>query len=194
MKPIRTFIAIELPAELKQALASLIMTLRKSNPSPVKWVGAEKIHLTLAFLGDTLPNDVALATGCIDEAAAGASPFDLDVSGLGCFPDCSRPRVLWCGLHPMHQLKPLQANLSRCLLEKGFALENRAFSPHLTLARFSTPLDAASLHHLRHSMDKLASTNIGVLSVREIVLFKSDLRPQGAIYTPLYKSALKSAA
>ena len=125
----RLFIAIELPADLKRALGRL----RVEIPG-ARWVPAEQIHLTLAFLGEV--EDAALGRLVEELSRIQASGFELCFTGTGCFPGRRRPRVLWVGLKPQAHLIDLESRVRAVVLASGIPQEERPFSPHITLARF----------------------------------------------------------
>ena len=189
---IRSFIAIELSEEVKGGLARLRRELERDEHRFVKWVDPEGIHLTLKFLGNIAFKQVAEVTKVIEEASRGISPFHLEVSGLGAFPNLKQPRVLWVGIGgEIDELSSLQQNIDSALASLGFAKEERPFVSHLTLARIrqgASPME-------RRSFGELAmSTNFETrypLDVKSISLMRSQLTPKGAIYTCLSEMELQ---
>ena len=189
---IRSFIAIELSEEVKGGLARLRRELERDEHRFVKWVDPEGIHLTLKFLGNIAFKQVAEVTKVIEEASRGISPFHLEVSGLGAFPNLKQPRVLWVGIGgEIDELSSLQQNIDSALASLGFAKEERPFVSHLTLARIrqgASPME-------RRSFGELAmSTNFETrypLDVKSISLMRSQLTPKGAIYTCLSEVELQ---
>ena len=183
---IRSFIAIELPEEVKRGLAKLRRELERAEHTFVKWVNPEGIHLTLKFLGNIPSKQVAELTKAVEEATRGISPFNLEISGLGAFPNLKQPRVLWVGIGgEIGKLSSLQQNIDSALAPLGFTKEDRPFVPHLTLARIrqgASPVE-------RRSFGELAmSTNFETsypLDVKSINLMRSQLTPTRAIYTCL---------
>src|SRR5512133_4052691 len=124
----RLFIAIELPADLKMTLGQLRVEIQGA-----RWVPAEQIHLTLAFLGEVAETDVEWLTRAL--AGIQTNEFRLCFSGTGCFPTRHRPRVLWIGLEPHARLQELAGKVRETVIACGIAQEERPFSPHITLAR-----------------------------------------------------------
>jgi len=187
---IRSFIAIELPEEAKKGLARLRKELERNEHRFVKWVDPGGIHLTLKFLGNIPSKRVAEITKAIEEAAHGISPFHLEISGLGTFPNLRQARVFWVGIGgEVDKLTRLQQNTDSALAVLGFAKEERSFVPHLTLARIrqgASPLE-------RRNFGELVGSTIFEdkyhVEVEAISLVKSQLMPTGAIYTCL--SAVK---
>ena len=136
IEPVRSFIAIELPQGLKQALGELMGRLQETEPWPVKWIAPEAVHLTLKFLGNIAPGRVGEIIKAVEMAAAGVPPFRLRFGGLGVFPNIRRCQVAWAGLEgDLDALDSLQQSIENQLSRLGFARENRAFTPHLTVAR-----------------------------------------------------------
>lgn len=183
---IRAFIAIELPEEAKKGLARLRKELERDEHKFVKWVDPRGIHLTLKFLGNIHSKRVTEITKAIEEAAQGISPFDLEISGLGAFPNLRQARVFWVGIGgEVDKLSRLQQNIDSALAVLGFAKEERSFTPHLTLARIrqgASPLE-------RRNFGELVGSTIFEdkyhVQVESINLIRSQLTPAGAIYTCL---------
>lgn len=190
---IRSFIAIELPQNVKDGLAQLRSELERAEHRFVKWVNPEAIHLTLKFLGNILFKQVAEITKAMEEAAQGISPFHLEISGLGAFPNLQRPAVLWVGISgEIDKLLRLQQNIDSALAPFGFAREERPFVPHLTLARIrqgTSPMERRSFGELAMSVSFTTSYSLGVETVN---LMRSQLMPAGAIYTCLFVVELES--
>jgi 2'-5' RNA ligase len=190
---IRSFIAIELPEEVKRGLAKLRRELEREEHSFVKWAEPEGIHLTLKFLGNIPFKQVAEIAETMKKAAQGIFPFYLEISGLGGFPNLKQPRVLWVGIRgELNTLLRLQQNIDSALASFGFAKEERPFVPHLTLARIRQGTSLAD----KKSFGELAmSTNFKTrypLDVESISLMRSQLTPGGAIYTRLSMVSLKA--
>ena len=132
---IRLFVALPLPQPLKDTLKADIEQLKKQYPFQ-KWVHPQDLHLTLVFLGDMASSAVDAVTERLREAAAGCHPFPLRLEEAGVFGPPRSPRVLWAGLQgEVAGLRELQARVSDCLTSLGYTPEERAYSPHLTLAR-----------------------------------------------------------
>lgn len=181
---IRTFIAIELPPTVQQGLARVQERLKRDRLA-VRWVAPEKIHLTLKFLGE-IPAAQAAAVGetCAQVAAA-AQPFELEAVGLGAFPNPRRPRNVWVGLTgDMEPLRRLHAELEGALAGLGFPPEGRPFHPHLTLGRTQNRARPDEIRSLGQAVSSSDIASLGRWQVKQIVVMRSDLRPQGPLYTP----------
>jgi 2'-5' RNA ligase len=179
---IRSFLAIELPEAVRKRIEEVQKELRTSN-SDVRWVRPEKIHLTLKFFGNIDESRVDTITKAIEPLVAGTPHFSLEVRGMGAFPNFRNPRVIWMGLIDEKQvLMPLQKQLESTLETIGFPVEDRPFRPHLTLGRVNS---GRGKNELLGKIEKYKEERFGDLKVRRLILFKSDLRPTGPIYTPL---------
>ena len=187
---IRAFIAIELPAELQDKLAAVIDEIQKSAGRSVRWVTPRNIHLTLKFLGNVSPANLDSLTNVIKHEAIRYPSFSIGVGGLGAFPNKIRPRVIWVAVSAPGALAELQRGIDRETNRLGYPGEDHAFSPHLTLGRVA---QHASPQSVKMVADSLAALNVGELGcaeVQTVQLFRSDLQPAGAIYTPLLKAPL----
>lgn len=184
---LRTFIAIELEEPLRVAIAAVQSKFKRQAPmGSVKWVAPDGIHLTLKFLGDTPASRVAEVAAALAQATEGIPPFEFTVEGRGCFPSFRRPRVIWVAVRTQGPwLARLAAAVEREVAPLGWPTEERSFSPHLTLGRISrsaTPQVEAAVGQM---VEKAVVEQIGMQRVTAVSLIKSDLRPTGAVYTPL---------
>lgn len=176
---VRAFVALELEARLREAMSGLQARLRP-RLGGIRFVRPEGIHLTLRFLGDTTPPQVETLRPLLAAAAAACPPVEVPVAGLGTFPERSAPRVLWLGLDVPAAVHDLQRACERAARTAGFEREERPFKAHLTLGRWRD----------RAPRPDLPPTDLGSTRLDTLVLFKSDLRPDGAVYTPLARFAL----
>ncbi|MFC1865685.1 RNA 2',3'-cyclic phosphodiesterase [Chloroflexota bacterium] len=181
---IRAFIAIELPAEVKQYLYGLQAKLKADNQPRIKWVKPEGIHLTLKFLGEVETSMLEPITQAMEDAATAFSPFKLGVQQPGVFPSLQRVQVVWLGLGgEVDKLKQLHKHLDTNLTKLGFAAEQRQFKPHLTLARMG---NEASVEQRQQLGDLIATTRLEAgqtIKVEGISLIKSQLTKGGAFYS-----------
>jgi len=184
MEQVRSFIAIELPDELKLGLAQLEAQLKMSKQPRVKWVDPYSIHLTLKFLGSIAVDRISEITRAMEEAVQGISPFHLEVKDLGVFPSLRRVQVAWVGISgEVDKLSQLQQHLESNLARLGFAPESRPFTPHLTLARLR---NQASLDERQNFGQLIATTRFEAaytIKVDAISLIRSQLTREGAIYS-----------
>lgn len=177
---IRAFICIEVPATIKERIASLQEGLRGGG-ARTSWVKPSNIHLTLKFLGDVPAAKMETVRLAVERAASPISGFVVGVEGAGCFPSPRNPRVLWVGLACIPEsLKQLHAAIEDALAREGFPRESKPFSPHLTIGRIRDPKGAS-----RVAEDLIASGfEPETFQAREVILMRSDLNPEGSIYTP----------
>ncbi len=191
---VRTFIAIALPEEVRRGLGRVQGELKRSHP-PVRWVSPEKVHITLKFLGEIPAEEVETVCQVAARVAASSAPFELEAARAGVFPNLRRPRVVWVGVQgDLPTLHALQARLERELAQVGFPEEARPFSPHLTLGRVQDRASPAEARSLGHAVAELEVPPLGRWWVEEIVVMRSDLRPEGPLYTPLRALRLGGAA
>ncbi len=192
MEQIRAFIAIELPDELKLELGRLEAQLKSGKPPGVKWVDPDSIHLTLKFLGNIAIDRTGEITRAMEEAAEAVPPFQLEVKGLGVFPNLKRVQVAWVGLSgEVAKLGMLQQRIESNLVPLGFAPESRPFTSHLTLARLR---HQASLDERQRFGQLIAGTRFeaGAINVDAVSLMRSQLTREGAIHSRISSVRLKT--
>ena len=186
MEQVRSFIAIELPDEVKLGISQLQAQLKTGRQSSVKWVDPYSIHLTLKFLGNISTDKISEITRAIEVATQGVSPLYLEVKGLGAFPNLRRVQVVWVGLSgELAKLSQLHQRIESNLAPLGFAPESRPFTPHLTLARLR---EHTSSDEQQSFGQLIASTKFEAVygfSVDSINLMRSQLTREGAIYSRL---------
>jgi len=179
---IRSFLAIELPKPILRKIEEVQGDLRLTH-ADVRWVNPEKIHLTLKFFGDIEESRIDSIFKSIEEPIRNTLPFSIKVRGVGAFPQTKNPRVIWMGLvEEREALASLQKQIETQLEKVGFQPEDRSFHPHLTLGRMRSSRGKGDLVG---RIEKHKEEEFGDLQVERVVLFKSDLKPTGPIYTPL---------
>ncbi len=188
---IRCFIAIDLPEATRQGLDGVQEKLQQSR-ARVRWVRANNIHLTLKFLGNIHPDQVDDIAAVTAQTVQNEPPLTLRTAGLGAFPSQRNPRVIWMGVAgEVKRLTHIQTRLENNLQALGFASERRGFRAHLTLGRVK---DKRNRQALIAAMTELEIPEFDSFDVTEIILYKSDLRPTGAIYTKLHRMPLAAPA
>jgi len=186
MEQIRSFIAIELPAELKLELVQLEAQLKSGEQPGVKWVDPNGIHLTMKFLGNIAVDRVEGITRAMEEAVCGISPFQLKVKELGVFPNFKRVQVAWVGLTgEVDKLAQLQKRIESNLTPLGFAPESRPFAPHLTLARLRAQTSPDEKQRFGQLIANTTFEAAHTIEVDAINLMKSQLTREGAIYSQI---------
>jgi 2'-5' RNA ligase len=192
MDKIRAFIAIELSEDIKRVLTRLQNKLKSGCGAPVRWTDPKDTHLTLQFLGDIDPAITGQITAAIATAAGGVQPFHLEVSEQGVFPDSMRVRVVWVGLKGnLEVLGRLQKRIESNLTPLGFTPESRAFTPHLTLGRVRDNARPVERQELGRLIENTVLKDTASLEVKAVYLIKSQLTPQGPIYTKVSSVELK---
>ena len=190
---IRAFIAVELPDEVTSGLHRLQAELKSAGHTFVKWVAPGGIHLTLKFLGNVSSKKVAEITRAMEEACHEGASFQLEIGGLGAFPDLKRPRVLWLGIGgDVDKLVALQQRIDAALGPLGFAQERRPFTPHLTLARLREETSPQCRRDFGELVIKTTFEFNHTISVSSLSLMRSQLLPGGAAYSRLAEVKLKS--
>ena len=192
MSSIRSFVAVSLPEAVLVSLEQLQTRLQRGpGGNAGRWVRASGIHLTLKFLGDVSSKGLDAVYADVQQSCERHQPFHATIEGLGCFPNTRRPRNVWVGVHDKGaELRDLQHDIERALERAGFAREGRPFTPHLTLARVKRQAHPADIRTLGSFVAQLAGCQIGELVIDQVHVIKSDLEPQGAVYTQLYSAPL----
>ena len=188
IEKIRSFIAIEIPEEVRQKLREVLLELRGSG-AEVKWVRPEGIHITLKFLGETNRETLEALSAVLRPLAEGSSSFEVKAQGLGCFPSLRNPRVVWAGLvEERGALSELQREIETAAAGFAFPAEERPFKPHLTLGRVRSSKGKIPLTQV---IEKNAGLGLGSFRAEQVILFRSDLRPGGAVYSKIEEFQLK---
>ncbi len=180
---IRSFLAFELPPDIKTIITEVSRT-GKDLPPGLRWVKLDNIHLTVIFLGNVPEQRIEPIGETVKKLCTGTERFSISIGNLGFFGSRRHPRVLWLGLHgDIHRMGRFRDILQKSLKPFGIKTEKRPFKPHLTLGRFKK--DARPGPHLDNMISKYADLEGPACPMRELVLFKSNLTPRGAIYTKL---------
>lgn len=179
-KPLRLFVATEVPGDVLVAVAEAVAPLRGRFPK-ARWVPGPNQHVTLKFLGSTYPRLLGWVTTTVGEVAARHASFITRVEGLGAFPSARRARVLWAGLDDAaSSFGRLAADLDEAL-SREIPPETRVFTPHLTVARFEPPVTI--------DPDEVAFES-EPFEIGRIVLFRSHLRRPAPVYEPMVAEPL----
>lgn len=201
MDSFRTFIAIELPGELRALVIQHIARLRLELPDVrASWTREDNLHLTLKFLGNVPVADIAKVSDAVARATKTIAPFELTISGCGVFPTHGRPNVLWLGIEseppavaggpalrtPALNLHALHESIETELAAVGFEREPRPFHPHLTIARLRRPQGGRPLAELHKRLGFPPHT----ITVSEVVVFRSTLKSEGSEHSPLSRHKL----
>ena len=183
---LRLFVACELPSEMKAALTALQDALRRQGAPPVRWVRPGGIHLTLKFLGSVPAQRVTDICAVLAPTVDGIRPLQLSLGSLGTFGGRRGARVVWVGVNgDVERAAQLQRRVEEALARLGFPTEERAFSPHLTLARVPDHVGSAERERLWDLTKALAAPEAASVTIREVSLMRSVLGPSGAVYERL---------
>jgi 2'-5' RNA ligase len=188
---LRVFIAIELPARACDAIQKQTSRLRQTLGSDfIRWVPCQNMHLTLKFLGDTAVTHLDFLKQMLVREAELHSQFEMQLGGVGCFPNQRSPRVLWVGIHAPSDLTSLQRGIESGASRLGYKPESRPFSPHLTIGRVRENASLVEIQKIRSVLETVQPGNITIVKADSVHLFKSDLQPGGSVYTKLFSTPL----
>jgi 2'-5' RNA ligase len=181
---IRSFVAIEFPSTIQDAIIWQTTILRKNYPNPViRWVKPENIHLTLKFLGDLAKSDLDVLARSLTDEAKRVEPFSISFTNLGIFPNSKKPRIIWIGVNSPAILMEFQSKIESLTSRHGIHIEQRPFSPHITLGRISERNSLLNIDNLILDISSIKVSTIDNVNISSIKIFKSDLKPDGPIYT-----------
>ncbi len=192
MSVIRAFIAIELSPQIHQQIDQVSQELQNHLLGvPVRWVPGKNIHLTLKFLGDVSEENVEVIKKMLLAEAGSHPQFAVSIGEVGAFPSSKRPRVVWIGVSAPPELGQLQHRLEAEAAHLGYPPEERPFSPHLTLGRVGRNVSSSDQQRIGQVLSEHPVGFLGVDQVHSICLFRSDLKPEGAVYSRLFSASLQ---
>jgi 2'-5' RNA ligase len=194
----RIFLALDIDPEIRRRLAQFMDGVRGFAPN-ARWVSAESLHITLKFIGEWPPEKLE----DLKQALAGvcSRPAEITFSGTGFFPTSKSARVFWIGIQAGPELASLAGAVDAATSALGVDSEERAFAPHLTLARtgsgrpqrMSSDRGNTSFRHLQEKLAAMPAPAFGTMSPREFFLYQSKLSSKGAEYTKLQGFPLSPA-
>jgi len=189
-KPIRAFIAINLPGTLKEAIAEVQRELKLCpGGQAIRWIPQSQIHLTLRFLGDVPVPEIEAIGRALNRATAGINPFQMSVAGVGCFPHARQPRIVWLGIEETTTtLEQLQQAINQETMAWG-QIDSRPFTPHLTLGRIKRE-HARDARRLTESLPAKTALKLGHCQVTQVDLMQSTLTSVGPEYSQVAHSLL----
>jgi RNA 2',3'-cyclic 3'-phosphodiesterase len=181
----RLFVALPVAGSAVKNLQRLQARLDSMSANRVvRWTRLEQLHLTLHFLGDVRSDQVPGTCRLLEQACEGARSFSLRLQGLGCFPLRGPVRVVWVGIQgAVESLRSLQSSVAQRLSSLGSQHQSRPFAPHLTIGRVRAGAHPPAA--VRTSLAGLLAIEVGDWPIDEVVLMRSELRPEGARYTRL---------
>lgn len=188
---LRTFIAIDLPEHIKNILVELQQILKDASIE-ASWVKPRNMHLTLKFIGDTPNSKIEGITGTLSEISEEFKPFEAKLLDFGVFPNAHSPKIIWVGLDDNFRILPNMAGIIEGKMQKwGFKREHRPFTPHLTLARIRSRVDARLLKEKMDSLKGYFDDKKTSFPISHISLIKSTLTLSGPLYDLLFKTELR---
>ncbi len=189
MRLIRTFIAIDIPYEIRDKLSALQMDLKKVK-ARVSWPKVENIHITLKFLGDVEANQITDIAQAVQIATNEMNSFMVEIREVGAFPNWRKARILWVGARSDENLlAELARRIDMETTRLGYGREERPFKAHLTLGRVKMIQD---LGELMKKVEDHRDFKAGVFPVTEVIVMQSELNSLGSIYTPLHRIQIQN--
>ncbi|MFO0947800.1 MAG: RNA 2',3'-cyclic phosphodiesterase [Planctomycetota bacterium] len=180
MHTTRTFLALTLDQEPLRAVTRLISNLRY-RVDGVRWIPSENLHITLAFLGDVVTEDLPSLCNAVKEVCSQQESYELGLRRMGAFPDLRRPRVLWVGVQRgLQESAELESALSDRIEPLGYRRENRAYVPHLTIGRVKGRLRWRGPQ--KEQLAELDSWDGGCSVIESVKVMSSELAPAGPTY------------
>jgi 2'-5' RNA ligase len=190
---VRSFIAIELPRNIKRELEQIQYKIKQGGYAGIKWVNPEGIHVTLKFLGNISSEQIIEISKVLDEATQEMSLFHLEIASLGAFPNLRQPRVLWVAINgEIAKLSRLQQRIDSLLTSCGFLKESRPFVPHLTLARLKDSISPEEKRKIGVFIKSLQLEADFPFDAKAVSLMRSQLMLTGAVYSCLFTAKLGS--
>lgn len=173
----RTFIALPVPVseKLKNEIEFYKKNLQGLN---IKWVEIKNLHLTLAFLGDTLPEQIIAIKEGLGKITSQHKPFAIKFTQAGAFKNLQNPQVLWIGLEANNSLRFIFSDIQKLIKSVGFVPENRPFKPHLTIGRVKSFTGENNLQSFVNAREALKE----VAMAKSVVFYESILMPAGPVY------------
>ncbi len=184
---LRCFIAVTLPAPLKQSVGKMMRSLRETG-ADVKWIPEQNLHITLKFLGATDEEKIEEITGALRKKISPRPAFYITIGGVGSFPGGRHPRVIWVGIQEYGPLEYIYSDVEEAMTKFGYPPEDRPFSPHLTIGRVRS---GKRLPEVLKRLDELRAASFDGFEVKGVTLMKSDLKPGGAEYSSLAEIPLE---
>ena len=178
---VRAFLAVPPDGGWSESARHLLAELRRDLPE-ASWTRPETWHVTLRFLGDVPPETLAGISQSVAESAAGLGPASLVARGPAVFPPRGPARVVGISLEGEGSIEDLAAVAETCARRAGLAAEPRPFHPHVTFARIRRPWPREAVARFREAAD---SWKLPAWPVRSFALYRSELRPEGAIHTAI---------
>ena len=186
---VRAFLAFEMPTPLREQLRVQLQALRAELPR-ARWVRSESLHLTVKFLGEHPIDRLERLAAALELELSVVAPVTFTLAGSGFFPNRKRPRVAWVG-GTAEGVEPVVECVERCAAAEGVDRERRRWALHLTLARLREGWPEPAVEGFLKWGRQLTTEPF---VATELILFRSDLQPGGAVYTPLRRLRFAGSA
>jgi 2'-5' RNA ligase len=184
---VRTFIAVDFPASMLEKIEDITAFFKSKTPEKaLKWVDKDNLHLTLKFLGEINKSQIEQVQTVMAQSLEGYQPVDIEISGLGMYPDKRVPRVIWLGISGGEHLLEFHKTLDQSLARLGIKPEGRPYSPHLTIARVRRGTDKNIAKEIGETLSQFKVEPLGAIHIDRVLLYQSELTPSGPVYTTLY--------
>jgi len=178
---IRTFIAIELPEQVKDQIRIEYLKLNSTDAS-IRWVKPKNLHLTLKFLGDIEEEKLKEVENSVTESVSPYNKLNLSLKGLGFFPDIKRPKVIWKEVAgDIDELLSLAESIEKNMTRIGFSAELRKFSPHITIGR----IKKIKRREIDTILEMASDSEEVEFIAQNVKIIRSELIPGGAVHTTL---------
>jgi len=182
----RTFLAINIPDICKNEISSVIDSLQSEFNNDIRWVKPQNLHLTIQFIGNFKIFDTDSYQSTLSMALKGIQTFGITLKGIGVFPSYSRPRIIWIGLIFPDQLKRLDRIVRNTTKKFCYPIEDRPFSPHLTIGRINKSVSSINLRNISNRLKTIQIGDIGNIFVEQLVFYQSTLYREGPIYREIF--------
>lgn len=188
---VRAFIAVDIPPDVRESLGQVSSRLQeKLEETPVRWVDYRKIHLTLKFLGDVSQENLGMVQKILESEVNKHQSLEIGIGRVGAFPKTRHPRVIWVGVEAPDELYDLRRGIEDGVARLGYNYDKYDFTPHLTLGRVSRKASSRDVRKVGKALHEFQVGFIGVARIEAVHLYRSDLLPDGAVYTKLYTASL----
>lgn len=190
MSVIRAFIALDFSQGIYKKLSDISSLLQERLLGmPIRWVKTDNIHLTIKFLGDVPTSNLEFLGNILQTETKKIPPFEIEIGELGAYPNVNRPRVIWIGAKIPQELLEFYQCIEHEITQLGYSPEKRNFSPHLTLGRVSRKAGSNEAAKIGQVISDYKVGLLGIDRIENVHLYRSDLKPTGAVYTRLYSAS-----
>ena len=191
MDTTRSFFAIDFSQEIINKLSAVKQNISKNTLQIIRWVNKKNQHLTLKFLGNLKYTDIPTLQDNLKKEIKNLRRFSISITNLGAFPNLTHPRVVWIGIEKSQNLLKLFQVIESATTALGYPKDSHPFSPHITLGRIKKYSRQCEIKDLISYLKGFDARKIGGQEIKEIILYKSDLKPTGPTYTRIFSLELE---